>query len=186
MTKADKDRTAVLMLFHLISSTTVRRSLTLTMALFSTDSMTMSCPFKSAFASFFRLSNSICISCFNVPMSSFIFMSSRSTSLLNAAVAARIAAESLFVLMLTSALSSDNAALNRYACCTDEHRRISLLELRMCYGTASLVRTLSRSFFVRPSFRTRSSFSTNKLFVTCMSPSATGVGNVVSNLVKNA
>lgn len=59
MTKADKDtakcnqanhskeekkienfknaRTAVLMLFHLISSTTVRRSLTLTMALFSTD-----------------------------------------------------------------------------------------------------------------------------------------------------
>ena len=55
-------------------------------------------------------------SCFKVAMSSFMRASNVSTSRRSAEVAVRIAADSFLVSIVVSVRSSDNAALNKYAC----------------------------------------------------------------------
>jgi len=116
-------------------------------------------------------------SCLRFPMSSFILTSNRSTSRRRAAVAARIAAESFFVLMVISPRSSDNAARNRYACCHCVYRRNTPL--------LQSTRTLSKSLTVKPSLRTLPMRSTSNARVALMRLLAVGSGNVLSRAVKN-
>lgn len=111
-------------------------------------------------------------------MSSFIRPSMLSTSLRRAADAVLIAADSFRVNIVSSVRSSDNAALNRYACC--------IFSSATSYDAAySCLRTLSRSFTVNASFRTLPILSTSNARVARIRLLAVGVAKVFSNAAKN-
>ena len=134
------------MLFHLTSSMSVRRSPRVTIALFKSSSIAISCALKSAFDSPFRLATSNCIlkssiglsshpnrtirtkmahSCLRLSISDFMVFPKASTSRRKAASAVLIAADSFRCRSVISVRSSDRAARKRYACCIDFHTRSS-------------------------------------------------------------